>query len=491
MILANNSECQTPQFRVLSDLQCNEIYLATLECLKRIGVHIQNEEAKALLASAGADVEGDQVRIPPHIIQDAIASTPRTFTIWGRDYQHEMRISPDRVHFGPGPSCTYFVDPMSGERRKAQRGDAGLTALVCDALPNIDYAMGLSLFNDVTPVLSPVYEFAEMICNTSKPVIAWANNPETLGDIYKIALAVAGSETALRRKPIFAFFTTYESPLRLANAPVANLLFAAEHDIPAICLGGPTVGLESPFTGASALVVHLASALAALAIVQLKKRGAPVVIGGVPSVMDLRTARPAYGSPEMSLHSAAAVDIARFLKIPFMGTAGATESKIIDAQAGAEAAVQVLMSALSGASLVHDVGFLDCADIGSLSYLVLIDELIAMAARIMRGIQVNAETIMLDLLETIGPGGTFIDDPRSAALCRKEAWVPSVFDRNPYAMWEEKGSRSTEQALEKKLQKILTNHHPARLPEGAAGKIEAVLAEAETREHNRQAEPGK
>ena len=488
MIIANNSDQQTPQFRVLSDQQCDQIFLATLECLKRIGVRIQNDDARVLLAAAGADVEGDQVRIPAHIIQAAIASTPRTFTIWGRDGQHEMRISPDRVHFGPGPSCTYFIDPLNGERRRARRGDAGQTAMVCDALPNIDYAMGLSLFDDVTPVLSPVYEFAEMLANTTKPLIAWANTPETLEDIYNIALTASGSETSLRRKPTFAFFTTYESPLRLANAPVANLLWAAEHDIPVICLGGPTVGLESPFSGASALVMHLASVLSALAIVQLKKRGAPMVIGGVPSVMDLRTARPAYGSPEMSLHSAAAVDVARHLGIPFMGTAGASESKGIDAQAGAEAAVQVLMSALSGAALVHDVGFLDCADIGSLSYLILTDELISMVARIMRGIRVNSETIMLDLLEKVGSDGTFISEPRSVALCRSEAWVPSVLDRNAYTTWEKKGGKRTDQVLVEKLNKIIANHQTAPLPAGAAEKIDSILSAAEAREQRHQAD---
>ncbi len=481
MIIANNSDRQTPQFRILSDNQCRELFHSTLDCLKYIGMRIQNEAAKDLLAAAGADIDGDTVRFPVHIIQDAIAATPRTFTVWGRDYLHEMRISPNRVHFGPGPSCTYFIDPLTGERRRALLGDAGTTARLVDALPNIDYAMGLSLFDNVTPLLSPVYEFAEMIANTTKPLIAWANNPETLEDIYKIALTVAGSEKSLRRKPIFAYFTTYESPLRLANEPVENMLWAADHDIPVICLGGPTVGLESPFTGASALVVHLASALSALAIVQLRKRGTPMVIGGVPSVMDLRTARPSYGSPEMSLHSAAAVDVARFLGIPFMGTAGATESKSIDAQAGAEAAVQVLMSSLSGASLVHDIGFLDCADIGSLSYLILTDEIIGMVARIMRGITVNAETIMLDLLEKVGSEGSFMAEPRSASLCRTESWIPTILDRNTHATWEKKGSKHTEQLVTEKLQKILSTHKPVPLPDGAAERIEQILSEAEAR----------
>jgi trimethylamine--corrinoid protein Co-methyltransferase len=140
------------------------------------------------------------------------------------------------------------------------------------------------------------------------------------------------------------------------------------------------------------------------------------------------------------------------------------------------------MSALSGAALVHDVGFLDCADIGSLSYLILTDELVSMVARIMRGIQVNAETIMLDLLEKVGSDGTFISEPRSAALCRSEAWVPTILDRNPYTTWEKKGSKRTDQLLEEKLKKIITTHQPRPLPDGAAEKIDIILRAAEARE---------
>lgn len=486
MIISNSLELHTPQFRVLSETQCQELYAATLECLRRIGVQMDNTAARELLATNGATVNGEIVQIPADLVKRAIQSTPREFTVWGREAKYSMRVALDRVHFGPGPTCTYFNDPVTGQRRKAQRGDAGLTAKVCDALPNIDYIMGLSLFDDVTPALSPVYEFAEELANTSKPIVSWANTPETFRDLYEMAAVVAGSESALREKPSFAYFTTYESPLKLADAPLANLLQAAERGIPVICLGGPTVGLESPFTGASALVMHLATALAALTVVQTQFPGAAMAIGGLPSMMDLRTARPAYGSPEASLHSAACVDLARYLGLPFMGTAGASEAKTVDAQAGAEAALQVMLSALSGASLVHDVGFLDCADIGSLTYLVLVDEIIGMAARVMRGVKVSPETIMLNLIEKVGPGGTFINQVESASLCRAEAWVPTILDRNPYNIWEQKGSLSTEDLTNLKLQKILKTHQPVPLPAEVADKIEKILNAAEAREQKSQ-----
>jgi trimethylamine--corrinoid protein Co-methyltransferase len=481
VIIANYSDAQTPQFRVLSEGQCHELYMATLECLNRVGMLVNQPEARQLLDAAGARLEADHVYIPPHIIQDAVASTPRTFTLWGREGGDEIHVMPGRVHFGPGPTCGHFYDPDIRERRQARRGDAALTARVCDALENMDYVMSLSLLSDVNPMLSPVYEFAEMIANTTKPVVAWANDPATLSDIYQIAAAVAGDETALRNKPVFALFTTYESPLQQADNSIANLLWAAEREIPIVHLGGPTVGLESPSTGAGGLVIFLAAALSGLAVAQLKRRGVPFVIGGVPAVMDLRTARPAYGSPELSLYSAAAADLARYLGIPFMGTAGASESKVLDSQAAIEISLQILTSALSGASLVHDVGFLDCADIGSLELLVMADEVIAMVKRLMCGVQVNQETIMLDLIEKVGPGGHFLAQRQSNSRCRDEIWVPRLMDRDAHPVWERKGSKSMEERVREDLRQIIQTHQPPPLSQVAQDKIQAILASAEQR----------
>jgi trimethylamine--corrinoid protein Co-methyltransferase len=473
---------QTPQFRVLSDRQIEKVYQATLECLNRTGVEVRNAEARELLAAAGARVDGLRVRIPPHIIQDAIVANPRSFTLWGRDGQHRLQIVPDRVYFGPGPTCTYFVDPETGERRKVRRGDPGLTALVCDALPNVDYVMGLGLISDVTPTLAPVYEYAEMVANTGKPVLPWAYSAEHVSDVYQMALAVSGSEAAFRQRPHFAIFATFQSPLMHTNEDLANVLWAAERDVPIVYLGGGTAGSTAPVTGAGTLVVTLAGALAGLAIIQLKKRGTAVCIGGVPQAMDLRSGRPSYGSPEMSLLSAALADVCRYLGLPLMGTAGASEAKRLDLQAAIESTVQVVLSGLSGATLVHDVGFLDCADIGSLESLVMNDEIIAMARRIMRGVEINDETLMLDLIDKVGPGGEFMSERHTAKHCRAEIWTPTLMDREPWETWQAAGAQTMLDRIRAKLREILETHQPPPLSDGAAEKIEAILQEAEARE---------
>ena len=476
---------QTPQFRVLSEEQIKRVYQATLECLNRTGVNIHNVEARQLLAQAGARVDGIRVRIPPHIIQDAVASNPRSFTIWGRDGQHRMNIVPDHVYFGPGPTCTYFIDPVTGEMRKTSRSDPGLTAKVCDALDNIDYVMSLGLIDDVTSRLAPVYEFAEMLANTGKPVLPWAYTAENVADIYQMALAVAGSEQALRERPIMAFFSTYQSPLVQTDEDLANVMWAVEHDLPVVYIGGGCAGTTAPVTAAGTLVISLAGALCGLAVMQLKKRGAAVCIGAVPEAMDLRTARPPYGGPEMSLFSAALSDICRYLGLPFMGTAGASEAKVLDLQAAIESTFQVVLSGLSGAALVHDAGFLDCAQIGSLETLVMNDEIIAMTRRLLRGIEVSDETLMLDLIDSIGPGGEFMSSPVTAKRCRTEIWNPSLLDRQPYDNWLAAGSQTMKDRIQSKLAKILATHQPMPLPAGAAEKIAAILEAAERRESPR------
>jgi trimethylamine---corrinoid protein Co-methyltransferase len=473
---------QSPQFRVLADVQIERVFQATLECLNRTGVVVHNAEGRGLLARAGARLDGERVRIPAHIIQEAIASNPRSFTIWGRDGTHCMQIVPDRVYFGPGPTCTYFMDPETGEMRKTRREDPGLTARVADALENIDYVMSLGLIDNVTAHLAPVYEFAEMLANTTKPVLPWAFSPDNVADIYQIALAVAGSEEALRQRPFMALFSTYQSPLVQTDEDLANVLWAVEHDVPVVYLGGGCAGTTAPITGAGTLVISLAGALCGLAIMQLKKRGAPVCIGSVPEAMDLRTARPPYGGPEMSLFSAALADICRYLHLPFMGTAGASESKVLDLQAAIECSIQTVISGLSGATLVHDVGFLDCAQIGSLEALVMNDEIIGLTRRIMAGSEVSDDDLMLDLIDEIGPGGNFLAAESTARRCRSEIWNPSVLDRKPWDVWQAMGARTAEDRIQAKLDRILARHVPPALPKGAAEKIAAVLQAAEQRE---------
>jgi trimethylamine--corrinoid protein Co-methyltransferase len=423
-MMADERNSQTLQFQVLSTWKMERIYEAALECLNRTGVNVLNSEAREILAHAGAQVDGLRVRIPPPLVREAVSTTPRSFTLWGREGRASLQVSPGSVYFGPGPTCTYFVDPETGMRRKSRRGDAALTARVCDALHNIDYVMGLGLISDVTASLAPVYEFAEMVANTGKPVLPWAYSADNVSDIYQIAVTVAGGQEALRRQPFFAFFATFQSPLVQTREDLANVLWAVDHEIPVVYLGGGTAGTTAPVTGA---------------------------------------------------------EICRYLGVPFMGTAGASEAKVLDLQAAIESTLQVILSALSGATLIHDLGFLDCAGIGSLESLVMNDEIISMARRLLRGIEVSDEALMLDLIDQVGPAGEFMSQKVTARRCRVEIWNPRLMDRQPWVNWELEGSQTMHDRIRTRLWEILATHAPPSLPDRAQEEIESILSAAEAR----------
>lgn len=469
----------SPNFRVLSQEQIEQIFQATLVCLRQTGVEVNNPEAMALLGDAGASIDGNRARIPAHIIENAVNQAPSSFEIHGQASQWDMAVGPGQVHFGPGPTCTYYVDPNSGKRRKAQRQDPATTAHVCDALDHIDYIMSLGLIDNVTASLASVHEFAQMITHTKKPVLAWAFEIEQLAAICQIAEVVAGGPEAFRQRPNFGFFSTWQAPLIHTDKDLANCFLAVEKNIPVIYLGGGTAGLSGPITGAGLMVTNLASMLSGLAILQLKKPGTPVCLGAIPAPMDLRTARLAYGGPEMSLYSAAISEVTHFLGIPYMGTAGASESKLVDLQAAIESTLQVVLSQMSKANLVHDVGFLDCADIGSLEMLVMTNEIICLARRIAKGIEVNPDTLMLDLIDEVGPGGNFIMSPQTAMRCRQEIMTPELMDRDACQIWEENGSATMLERIRKKLSEILSIPNSVQLSAEDHDRINRIIETAE------------
>lgn len=470
-----NTEPINLQFRVLSERDAETLYQATLDCLERTGVDAFNAEVRDLFAQAGARVEGARVRLPAKLIRQTLETCPTGFTVWGRDGQTRMEVFPGQVHFGPGPSSSYFVDPYTGQRRRSRRQDVATAARVIDALEHIEYAMGLALPEDVAPERAPVFEFAEMVMNTRKPLMAWGQSLENIQEIYRIAAAAVGGETFLRQQPTFALFAVGLGPLVMPDAILANSFWAAERGIPVVYHGPGVAGVSAPITAAGTLVVELAGCLAGLAAIQLKCPGAPVCIGSVPTPMDPRSGRPLYGSPELSLYSAALSEMAAHLHLPLMGTAGASEAKTVDIQAAIESTTQVIFSLLSRATLPHDVGFLDCADIGSLEMLVMNDEIISMARRIMRGIEVSDATLMLDLIDQVGPGGDFMGAKETVKLFRKEIWMPRQMDRQPWDKWERNGSLSMLDRVRDRIREILETHAPPPLPSGARERIDAIL----------------
>ena len=240
-------------------------------------------------------------------------------------------------------------------------------------------------------------------------------------------------------------------------------------------------GATAPATLASVLVVNNAEVLSGLVISQLRQKGAPFIVGGLPTLLDMQTAIFTYGAPEMHMNSAALAEIAHHYRLPMFGTAGCSDAKVMDEQAAIESAFSCLMSALSGANLVHDVGYLEYGLTASYEMMVMTNEIIAMVKRIMRGIEVNDESLALDVIDKVGPGGNFLQEKHTLQHFRKEHWHPELMDRSNYEKWMQDGRKTLGQRASEKVKQILAEYHPKPLSPEQLSQIDAIIARAEAK----------
>jgi trimethylamine--corrinoid protein Co-methyltransferase len=240
-------------------------------------------------------------------------------------------------------------------------------------------------------------------------------------------------------------------------------------------------GATTPCTLASTLVVATAECLAALVIAQLVNPGTPFIMGGSLATMDMKTASMPYGAPELSLLCAAETEMARYLGLPAWSTAGVSDSKQVDEQAALEGAFNLMIASLSGADLIHNVGFIEGCLTGSLQYLVMMDEAIGYAKRILRGIEVTPETLAVNWIEEIGPGGNFLNTEHTLRHFKSEFWYPTLIDRQMREAWNASGRKGLSIRVQEKLDRILDSHAVAPLPPELHAGVEEVLAAAEER----------
>ena len=470
-------------FEMLSQDQLEELLNAVLHVLETTGLEVQHGRARDVLEETGAWVDGDNVRIPSHLVKQSLASAPRSFTIYARDGnpEHDIHIGPGRAHFGPGPTPPNFIDIETLERRPYMRSDAGIVATICDALPNIDFCESLGTISDVHHELAATYEFAEMFRRTSKPIVAWSYGREDAEEIHRIAVAEAGGQDAFEKRPNYVHYCEPLSPLVSTFEAMDKLIFCAEHRIPVIFTPCPLAGGTAPVTAAGIITQAAAESWMGLVVAQAIRPGLPFFMGGVLSVMDMNAMILSYGAPELSLMMAGITELAHYAGLPLWQTGGCTDSKALDEQAALEGSLSVFFSALSGGDLCHDVGYTESGLTGSILQTVMMDEAIGYARRITRGIEVNEETLAVDVIHEVGPDGHYLREPHTRRHFRSEFWYPALSDRRNFEEWEMMGSTTMGERAVARAQEIAASHEPAAVSPETESVIEEVLAAAEER----------
>lgn len=476
---SNRATYHSPHFSLFSEGQKEEIHLATLEVLRRTGVRVFSQEAIDLLGKAGCTIsEGNRLRIPAHLVEEAIKTAPPSIVTYDRNGEPAMFLESTNVYYGTGSDLPNVIDPYTGQRRPCLKSDIVNAARVCDALPNIDFVMSMALPGDVPIAVSDLHSFEAMVTNSTKPIVYTAHDRRGLSLIIEMAAVVAGDIETLRQKPFLILYAEPSTPLQHSKEAVEKLLLAAGNNLPVAYVPGSATGAGSPVTMAGSIVVANAELLSGLVLAQLKRPGAPCLFGSGAGPLDMRTMVATYAAPEFMLTTSAMAEMGRYYRIPTWGFAGCSDAKIFDQQAALEGAIWSLVAALNGTNLVHDVGYLESGLTCSLEMLVSMDEVIGMIKRLMGDIDLSPTAMALDWIDKVGPGGDYLATDHTLEHY-KENWYPTLLDRQNYSQWERKGKQTLEQRANSKVREILVSHRPPELPQVLGEKLMEIVARAE------------
>ncbi len=478
MKTANFLAFQSPQFAVLSDDELGKLHRGALEVLRRTGIRFHHQDALEMLEDAGAFVsDGNLVKFPARLVEEAIASVPDRVVMCGRDGEPAMRLEGQEVYFGTGSDCLDLLDPETGEHRTFSQEDLIDAYHLCDALPNIHFVMSVGIPDDVDPALTYDVQMALMLEHTTKPLVFVTDDLASCQRAIDMAAAVAGGYEALREQQHILLYSEPSSPLQQSETAVDKLLLMAEYELPVVHSPGPLMGGTAPITIAGGLVMSLAEILSGLVVHQMTSPGAPFVFGAGLHHMDMKSTQICYGGPEFQLTKAAVAQLGRWYGMPTWGYAGCSDAKVMDEQAAAEAMLSVLMAKLTGANLIHDVGYMESGLTTSFEMIVLTDELVAMTDSLINGIEVSDETLMLDELHQVGPGGHFLNTDATMDHFQ-DFWYPDLMSRAIRETWLERGGTTLGERLKGKVKTIIEEHRPEPLAADKKQRLQAILEEA-------------
>jgi trimethylamine--corrinoid protein Co-methyltransferase len=469
-------------YRVLSSDDVYRVHLSSLEILERIGIAARDPSTLDLMRKAGALVDYGKkvIRIPEYLVKEAVKKAPSVVRLCARNPKFDLRLEGCRVHFGTGGTALYVLDLKEGVRRKATKKDIEDLGRLTDALNNIHF-FHLPVFpSDVPMEAANIYRFYCGLTNVTKHVTGSGYTTRDIDEAIRMASIIAGGYDELIKRPLTSFIVCpVISPLTL-DANVTNLLIhIAKTSLPLIVSVEVVSGTTGPVTLAGTLAQQNAETLCGILISQIVNPGTPVLYGNVSSISDPWRGHFLSGAVELGLLSAASTQMAHYYGLPIYATAGMSDSKIPDAQAGYEKAATTMLVALAGGNFIHDAaGLLEFSLTASYEQMVIDDEILGMTLRAVKGIDVNDENLALDVIEKVGPGGNYLVQQHTCRHLRDEHYIPTLSDRRRREDWEIDGSRDTWMRAREIAQLILEKHIVEPLPKEISLELENALKTA-------------
>lgn len=461
-----------PILQFLSPDIIQRVFDEAYQLLLNPGVKVQLEEARQLLGDNGAQVdEANQVvHIPESVARKALSTVPREFCLYNQAGEPSVYYGGNAVQFDPGSSGVHIFDPQTFEHKSSFTKDLVRVVKVAEMLPQYDAQSTAIVCNEVPKEIGDMYRLYLVLLHSTKPIVTGAFSTTTGQTMYDMLAIYAGGRQALAERPRAVFDVCPTPPLIWSKFGSQNLIDLARAGVPAQIVSMPLAGAGAPVTILGSIVQHAAECISGIAIHQFAKAGSPIVWGGAPAIFDMRQGTTPMGAVETAMIDAGYAQVGKTIGMPTHTYLGASDAKIVDAQAGLESGVSAVLGALAGINMISGAGMLDFLACISPEKLVVDAEAIGMAKRLVQGIQVQTDTLATAMFEGINFKADFLKQKLTRQLFAKEQYLPSeVIDRGSIRTWQEKGSLDTFQRACSRTEQLLANYkRPVAPPEQEA-----------------------
>lgn len=471
---------QGGRFKPLTEKDINSIHEMTVRIMEEVGVKIPNKQALEIFEQKGVPVDYDTqvVKIPRALLEETVNGAPSRVILCGRKEEHDLTLEGARTYSGTGGTVLNCLDLETGQRRPTTLEDVKNFALITDALDNISFFVINVYPTDLQLQEVDVNRFFHAFSNTSKHVMGGTYTLEGLRRVIKMSETLAGSPAKLRERPFVSFITCVMSPLLLDNKYTDFLIEVARQGLPLATPAEPLAGATSPCTLAGTIATNNIETLTGVILAQLVNPGTPTLYGSVATNMEMKSGSYLAGSIESGLINAGLAQMAQYYGIPFYATAGMSDSKLPDCQAGYEKAATSMIASLAGANYIHDAaGILEFCTTASYEQMVIDNEILGICLRAVRGIEVNEDTLAEEVLRRVGPGGNFLSEEHTIKHFRSEFFYTKVADRQSRKLWEKDGSLDAAERARRIAKELLQDHRAEPLPQEALEKVRADFQE--------------
>jgi trimethylamine---corrinoid protein Co-methyltransferase len=450
-----------PRIDLLSQELVGRILDEAFELMLDPGIKVLSQNARHLLQDAGAHIDtGSPVaRIPERLARDALQSAPKSFVLYDRSGNGRVTYGGNVVQFDPGSSAVHVLDPDTLEHRPAKTADLVRLVKVAEMLSEYDAQSTAVICDDVPNEIGDIYRLYLVLMYSIKPVITGAFSIATLQRMIDMLAMIAGGKDALAARPQAVFDVCPSPPLIWSDFGAENLIILARASVPAEIVSMPLAGAAAPVTLLGAITQHAAECLSGITIHQLARPGAPIVWGGAPAIFDMRRGTTPMGAVETAMIDAAYSQVGKSLGLPTHCYLGASDSKLVDAQAGLESGVTAVLGALAGINMISGGGMLDFLACQSAEKLVVDAEAVGMAKRLLTGVQVQTGTLATAFFEGINFKGDFLKQKATRELFTREQYLPSaIIDRDSVRGWQNSGSRDTFERAKHRTTELLSKY---------------------------------